>query len=368
MKKKIKAFGFLKILFKNFLFIFSPEKIAVKIFNGKFAFLANLPNFDVVPKGIIFNIFKILFKQFPPLIVSEITGFKDKKGREIKGIAIICFLTAAEIMSDRKSAGKKVLEAVKIAEKAGATIISLGAFTSIAVHDGADLIGKTKVGITTGNTFSAVVAIKNIERAANLRKIDLSNSVLAVVGAAGSVGSGCVKYFCGKVKDLIMVDINLSELVRLKNLLDPGMPNLQISDLIGSIISADFVIVVTNSVKGIVKKEHLKRNAILVDGAYPPNVSAETILARPDVWVISSAIVKVPGVNLNFDFGLDKEEVHGCLGEALILYYLDKKGNYALGKVELSFMNEMIRAADSLGLDIAYFRNSLGSLKMLERF
>ncbi|MFB3918525.1 MAG: hypothetical protein ACE14U_00475 [Candidatus Velamenicoccus archaeovorus] len=364
MQKNISGVQFIQIIFRNFLFFLLPEKLCKKIYRGEFAFLANLPNLNVVPKGFWFTIAKLFFKQLPPLIVSEITGFKDKKHREIKGITIICFLTAAEIMADKKLAAKKVLCATKIAEKAGAKIISLGAFTSIAVHDGFDLVGKTRIGITTGNTFSAVVAVKNVERAANLLNVDLQNSVVAVVGAAGSVGSGCVKYFYGKVKKIVMVDINLKELGNLKQSLGFNKTELQLSDSLVLIQCADFVIVVTNAVKGIVKAEHLKQNAIVIDGAYPSNVSVETITSRPDIWVISSAIAKVPGINLNFNLGLNSEEVHGCLGEALILYSLNRTANYGLGKVEISFMNEMINAADSLGLEIASFRNALGPLKI----
>ncbi|MFA5125297.1 MAG: hypothetical protein WC473_05765 [Patescibacteria group bacterium] len=358
------TFKFIKQLILNFLFSIIPKGVSQKfIFSGDFAFMANLPNFEVIPDNIFFVPFKsFIFRHMPPLIVSQITGFRDKNNKKLRGISILCFLTAAQIMENRSFAAHRILQGIQLAEKAGCKIVSLGAFTSIAVRDGLDLLGKTKLGITTGNTYSAVIAIKNLKRALSLKGIKLSDVTVAVVGAGGSVGSGCAKALINNVNKLLLIDIQLKEIRNIFGNQSNIKTKLVLSEKIESIKEADAIIVVTNAVKGIIRKEFLKKNALVIDGAYPPNVSKETILARPDVLVVSSAIAKVPGVDLHFNFGLGKEEVHGCLAEALILSWLGVRNHYALGKVDENNMIEMDEVGSKIGLDAAAFRNLAGYL------
>lgn len=358
---------FFQIFLRTVFIKFLPKKI-ISFFSYKcdFVFVVNLPNLSVIPAGKFYNFFlkHNYFKKFPPLITAPIVGFKDSNKKVVKGWLIICFLTAKEIVSDMEIASKKIFEAVRLAEKLQAKIVSLGAFTSIAVHDGLDFVNKVDVGITTGNAYSALVAIKNVQKIAKIKNINLNNSVVAVVGAVGSVGSGCVSYLTKRVKRLLLVDINLVALRALADRLNSEQIDVEISSQIDIIKDAEIVIVVTSATSGLVEKKHLKRNAIVVDGAFPPNVPKETIKSRPDVLVVSSAIVKVPGVSCDFNFGLGKEEVYGCLAEALILIWMRRQDHYALGKVSLHFMKEMERKADELGFEVADFRNHyLGLIK-----
>jgi predicted amino acid dehydrogenase len=122
---------------------------------------------------------------------------------------------------------------------------------------------------------------------------------------------------------------------------------------------ADILIVVTNTVTGIIDKNLLKPATIIIDGANPPNISNDVIGSRDDVLVISSAIVKIPGLYYSFDFKLGPEEMFGCVGEAMALAWMKRKGNYALGKVEVSQMNEIEEIAKRTGIVTAEFRNPL---------
>ncbi|MFH1875314.1 MAG: hypothetical protein ABH865_00295 [Candidatus Omnitrophota bacterium] len=242
----------------------------------------------------------------------------------------------------------------------GVDIITLGAFTSIVTHDGLDLIGKTKVGITTGNPYSAIVAIQNMREAARLVNLDIINATVAIVGAAGSVGSGCAQFLLGKVKKFLLIDWQYNALRELYDTINPKSTSVEMLKDVQGIAAADIVILVTSSVTGIIGKDLLKPGAIVIDGANPPNISNETLKSRSDILVISSAIVKVPGLRHPFNFNLGSGETFGCVGEAFALAWTKHKGNYALGKVSVQQMQDIESIASDAGFTIAPFRNSLG--------
>jgi len=134
-----------------------------------------------------------------------------------------------------------------LADKLGIEIASLGAFTSIAVRDGFDLLDKISIGITTGNVYSALVEVQNAKKAANLIGLDMAKASVAIVGAAGSVGSGCARYLMGSVKRLILVDINFKTLNGLFPSSREKDTEINNSSRIEDIRHADIVIVVTSS-------------------------------------------------------------------------------------------------------------------------
>src|SRR5207244_12500278 len=86
-------------------------------------------------------------------------------------------------------ARKRVYQTVRLAEKMGARIAGLGAFTSIVTKDGKDLQGKVKVALTTGNAHSAAIEVQNVLNAAALTNLSLPYSTVAIVARARTVWS-----------------------------------------------------------------------------------------------------------------------------------------------------------------------------------
>ena len=66
-----------------------------------------------------------------PTIASKIKGLRTPAGREVNGWVVICPLTTKLMIKNRGIAQKRVLQTVRLAEKLGAKIVGLGAFTSI---------------------------------------------------------------------------------------------------------------------------------------------------------------------------------------------------------------------------------------------
>lgn len=357
--------------FRDLLIRFLPRRM-VRLFvnkDGEFAFLIHPRDFKDASKK--FPITKILsqkileiWERFQwPLIASQVTGFKTKSGREIKGWIIICPLTVKKMIRNRNLAEKRVIQSARLAEKLGAKLIGLGAFTSIVTNDGYKLLGKTNINITTGNTYAAAIAIQNVKSAAELVGLDLKHSTVAVIGAAGSVGSACSKILSRDVKRIIMVDIDTIRLNKLAETIKNINQNLVTSTHIGLIYSADIIITATSAPHAIVTSEYLKPGAIVIDAAQPKNVPDNLPKERRDILVIDSGIAEVSGINCNFDLDVRKGEVLGCLGELLILRSKDWQSNYSLGKVDCSQVEEISKWAEEVGLQLAPFRNSLGYIK-----
>ena len=295
-----------------------------------------------------------------PFLASRITGLKDKEGKSINGWFLVAPRWTVQMMKDNDMARRCIEDAVKLAEKVGARVAGLGAFTSIVTHDGKDLLGKTKIGLTTGNPLSAAVAVQNVLRASALVGLDLNHSTAAIIGAAGSVGSGCARVLADQVKRLILIDINKRTLGQLVQDMPASSARIEPEHDLTHVPEADVVIVATNSPGIVIHSKHLKEGSIVIDCAQPKNVSDEVPSERHDVLVIESAVVETPGVDCHFDFDLNSHEALGCLAETMVLSTLSWPNHYAIGKAQKHQVQEIYAAARKAGFRLAYFRNSTG--------
>ncbi|MCM8779486.1 MAG: hypothetical protein NC834_06890 [Candidatus Omnitrophica bacterium] len=288
-----------------------------------------------------------------PIIGSPVK-FSSNLCNSIKGYIIICPLTPKQMLRDPGLARKKIYLSAKFAEQLGAEVIGLGAFTSILTHDGKDLLGKIRCNITTGNTYAAVLAVQYIIWIVRIAGIDVKDIKVGIIGAAGSVGSGCAKFLAPKVKKLILIDINLKALEFLTQELKGDLIR---SNDVSKVKEADFIVTATNTPGAVLMPQHISAGSVIIDASQPKNVSDEIIRKRQDALVISSGIAEIEGVNYDFDLGLRKNEVFACLGELLMYSSLGIKKDF-LGKVESSDMELVLNYAQRVGFSPARFRNS----------
>ena len=295
-----------------------------------------------------------------PFVASYITGLKTADGTATTGAMLIAPLTTEQMIRNPRRARQRILETVQLAEKMGARIAGLGAFTSIVTRDGQDLEGKVRIGLTTGNPHSAAIAVQNVLQAAALTHLSLPHATAAIVGGAGSVGSACAKMLAPLVSKLIIIDIKKEALQTLLTNLAGHPAKIEGTSSLDRVREADIVIAATNNPYILVTANHVKPGAIVVDAAQPKNVSEDIPRQRPDVVVIESAVVETPGVDVHFDLDLAPTEALGCLSETMILTAIGWEGHYSLGKADPSLAAQMIAAGRSLGFRLARFRNSTG--------
>lgn len=289
-------------------------------------------------------------------IIGSIVKFRRETYSDYYGYIIICPLTPKQMIKNPDLAIKKIYRSAKYADKLGSKIIGLGAFTSILTHDGKDLAGKISSYITTGNTYAAVLALQTMYKIAKIANICIKNITVGVIGAAGSVGSGCAKFLARRVGKLILVDINYQ---LLKELFKNVSSNVFLTNDITQIKDAQIIFTVTNTPGAILLPKHVSKGTVVIDAAQPKNVSQEITKYRNDILVIESGIAEVEGLDYDMDLGLYKNETFACLAELLILACLGAKKNY-LGKVDVSDIEKIWEYADNLCFRPAKFRNRRG--------
>ena len=332
----------------TFAFIGHPRTLADVA--RKFPFASWIPP-DVVERWIRYQW---------PLVASYITGLTLANGTPTRGALLITPLTTEQMIRNPRLARKRVLQTVRLAEKMGAKIAGLGAFTSIITRDGEEIKKKVHLGLTTGNAQSAAIAVQNVLHAAALTNLSLPHAVAAVVGGAGSVGSACSKILARLVGTLCIIDIKRDELQNLVTQLRHQPANIMGMTSLDRIREADVIITVTNNPYTLVTADQLKPGAIVVDAAQPKNVSESVPRERPDVLVIESAVVRAPNVDVHFDLDVGAEEALGCLSETMILTAIGWDGHYSLGKADPSQTVHITAMGRSVGFGLAPFRNSVG--------
>ena len=148
----------------------------------------------------------------PPQLVENVE-VKSATGISIEGSYIdSCFVP--EMLSRFKTARRKVLNAMELAQKKGINITALGGFTSI-IFENFNLLQHKQIRntslewerFTTGNTHTALVICKQLETNAPRIGIDLKKATVAVIGATGDIGSAVCRWLINKtgISELLMV-------------------------------------------------------------------------------------------------------------------------------------------------------------------
>ncbi len=361
------GFGLLTQVLRDLAIRFLPGPLArLFVTPITFAFIGHPRTLSDVPRKFPFagllpsHVVERWFRYQWPFVASYITGLTVANGTPTTGAMLISPLTTEQMIRNPRLARKRVLQTIQLAEKMGAKIAGLGAFTSIVTRDGRDLEGKVRLGLTTGNPHSAAIAVQNVLQAAALTNLSLPHATAAIIGGAGSVGSACAKMLSRLVANLLIIDIKKDALQDLITQLADQPAVVTGASSLDQVRNADIVIAATNNPHILLTAGHLKPGAIVIDAAQPKNVSEDIPRQRPDVVVIESAVVQTPDIDVHFDLDLAPGEALGCLSETMILTAIGWEGHYSLGKADPSHAAHIIAAGRTLGFRLARFRNSAG--------
>lgn len=248
-----------------------------------------------------------------PIVVSEITGLKDKDGKELLGCIIACPMTAGQLMKHRDKARCEIIKAAKLAKSLGVKIIGLGALLSSLSRGGLDITEKVEsVGVTTGHGLTVHIVAQHVLKAVEALDIDLSKSTIAVVGAAGSIGSGSISLLTeNNFKEVILLDVKRKndavQGLRTKLLSANGKNNITTSNQMNDLKRADIIITATNAPETLVLSEHLKPGVVIVDDAQPTDIDEEVFKSRDDVLVLEGGVVNAPGIDCHYKLGLKEK-------------------------------------------------------------
>jgi fatty aldehyde-generating acyl-ACP reductase len=304
---------------------------------------------------------------WPPVLVSQIDGITStSSGKEIKGWFVACPLTPTHILQlPEKTVYRKIIETGNLAEKLGAKILGLGAFTSVVGDAGQTIARALDVPVTTGDSYTVAVAVQAVLLAAKLFEIHPEQASVAVVGANGAIGSICAELMAENVAELILIGRRQSALeeLRQKILLESpersGYLHITTSTDLSALRGAQLILTVTSALQDIIEPEVLQPGSIVCDVARPRNISAQIAAARDDVLVIDGGMVDVPGpVDFHFDFGFPAGKAFACMAETMALALEGRFEDYTLGKeLSRSKVKEITAIAEKHGFRLSGFRS-----------
>ena len=276
----------------------------------------------------------------PPQLVERFS-VTSATGRTIEG-AYIDSVFVPEMLTRFKTARRKVLNAMELAQKSGIDISALGGFTSI-IFENFNLLKEQHIRnttlewerFTTGNTHTAWVICRQVENEAPRLGIDLRRATVAVVGATGDIGSAVCRWLSQRtgVAELLLVARQPQPLLDLQAELGGG----RILSLEEALPEADIVVWVASLPQGLaIDVANLKRPCLMIDGGYPKNLDTRAV--GEGIHVLKGGIVDFH-TDINWqtvaqaaDMARPLRQMFACFAEAMLLDFENEHTNFSWGR------------------------------------
>lgn len=318
------------------------------------------------PKGFLDAVEKIIAYS-PPMVYCKITGVRSPTGVEAEGWLITVGGTPKQMLSHSPEfTYKRLLQAAKMSKRLGAQIMGLGAFTKVVGDAGKTVAKLADIPVTTGNSYSASGALwaaADAVRRMGLIKVDKGKKLKAktmVVGATGAIGSVCCRLLAMAFTDVYMVDVRHSKLLALKESMLGDTPDVhvEISTRADKFLSDMDVIVTATSAgggKSVIDIMKVKPGCVITDVARPLDLSPQDVAKRPDVLVIESGEILLPGDNVEMrDIGLPPRVAYACLAETIVLALEGRYETFTIGReIEWQKVKEIYKLGLKHGMKLA---------------
>jgi predicted amino acid dehydrogenase len=250
---------------------------------------------------------------------------------------------------------KLVARSVEIAGRRGARVVGLGGLTAPATRGGESLLEglPQDVTLTNGNSFTALVACRNVREACQY--LGRERSTVAILGSTGSVGVAASRL-------LADVDVRLILIGRSTQRVRASLPELveraEFSGDLADVRRADVVLVLTGEPSARLSPAHFDdaRRRVVIDVAQPPNIEPTqwTAFRHHMVQVVRGGWVQLPGavssqtaesVTTDGDPNAPRGSVPACLAETC-LFAVEGIREHAVGKgsAELALRLEQVAA------------------------
>jgi predicted amino acid dehydrogenase len=179
-----------------------------------------------------------------------------------------------------------------------------------------------------------------------------------VVGATGAIGSVCARLLAMASDELWLVSPETGKLLALKEDIERENPRavIQVAATPDSALAEMDVIVTATSGAGkrVLDIMQVKPGAVITDVARPLDLSAEDVAKRPDVLVVESGEIRLPGDVHMRNIGLPDGVVYACLAETIVLALEGRFENFTVGRnIEWEKVKEIYRLGLKHGMSLA---------------
>ncbi len=279
----------------------------------------------------------------PPFVYSHVTGIQSATGDEVEGWLITVGGTPKEMLSHPPEfTYSRLLAAAELSRRLGAQIMGLGAFTKVVGDAGVTVAKQAKLPVTTGNSYSASGALWAAAEAVSrlgIADVDdegVTHGKAMVVGASGAIGSACARLLALATDELWLVSPETAKLLQIKEDIERENPRAVIhvaTNPSGALPDMDVIVTATSAAgHKVLDIERVKPGCVITDVARPLDMSPEDVAKRPDVLVIESGEVELPGEVRMKSIGLPKNTAYACLAETIVLALEGRYENFTVGR------------------------------------
>jgi predicted amino acid dehydrogenase len=330
-----------------------------------FAQVEPLGTLSKVAPSIVMDAVEKAMAYAPPFTYSHVTGITSPTGAEAEGWLITVGGTPKELMAHSPEfTYGRLLAAAEIARKLGAQVMGLGAFTKVVGDAGVTVAKRAPLPVTTGNSYSASAALwaahEAVDRLGLVERDDDGRirGHAMVVGATGAIGSVCARLLALASDELWLVSPESAKLLTLKHDIERENPRAVIRVAAtpdDHLPDMDLVVTATSGAgKRVLDIAAVKPGCVITDVARPLDLSAEDVATRPDVLVIESGEIELPGEVSMKDIGLPPGVVYACLAETVVLALEGRYETFTVGRsIEWEKVKEIYRLGLKHGMKLA---------------
>jgi len=305
---------------------------------------------------ILFNKMQVLLEMAPFLLYSK-NIFNDK----INFNFIIIPLDSAQMERMHKTGKRReivshIQQAVNMAHKLGAEVVSLGGYTSILSDNGMSIIQPKGTKVITGNTLTVATGTKHLIDIALRNQVEKSLKV-AVIGATGNIGSAIAETLISSqinIQKLILIGRNKNKLKTIHQRLIQANNEaiVEISTEFHSLKKCDIIVVATNTSDPIIFSHHLSctQKVLISDVSVPSAVHDEVYSMKNVKYIPFSSFIQLPN---DPDFLMSSVTPKGttfcCAAEAM-LCGLEENNIKLKGKITQEAVQQISDLATKYGL------------------
>lgn len=313
--------------------------------------------------------------KLPPFVYGEINHITSKAtGKEVNGIIYAVPATPKVLKGSDPDQFYKMIERVCYdAASRGAKIIGLGAYTKIVGDSGISINQLSPIPVTTGNSLSASAtlwALRDVMLRMKLVSTSGPNQLIEgsamVIGATGSIGSVSAKLLSLAFKKLYLVAPRLDRMMDLAREIELMSPHCEVilsQDANFCAEEVDALVTATSAFDHkIVDVMRLKPGCVVCDCSRPLDFTIEDAQKRPDVLIIESGEVTLPGsVEIKGDLGLPGKAVYACLAETALLAMEERYESFTLGReIDWKKVKDIYKLAHRHGVELAEIQGHMG--------
>ena len=179
-----------------------------------------------------------------------------------------------------------------------------------------------------------------------------------MVGATGAIGSVCARLLAHGGEEIYLVSPEVAKLLTLKESILKETPDaiLHLSSRADeNLRDMDIIVTATSGAgKKVLDIMKVKPGCVITDVARPLDLPPTEVAKRPDVLVIESGEIQLPGDVRMRDIGLPPGVAYACLAETIVLALEGRFETFTIGRnIQWEKVKEIYRLGLKHGMRLA---------------